>query len=399
MISKSNKFIKYASIAAIAIVALAASLSSNNINLGKNILRGRASDAVSNTVSFTKTTGIAETGTPSIGGYTYIYSNVLPNGQTVYCYFDNSDTATSEYSSAMGYATTNSSYQTKIYFTDAKNITSDHLFQKIEAVYIRTSTSNSRSFYLDVSSDGVTYVEYASRISTTSSGNTLTFNSSDNVRSLRIRPYSSLSTGISEIRFTYSCSNSWIEPTVNVTGVSVDPTATLGLDEQLTLIPTIMPLNATDKSVTWSSSDNAVAIVDSNGTITAINEGNATITVRTNDGGFTASCTVTVSSLTSETYAYGTRVITINSDGTGVYTYNTTYTMHFTWVLSGNKYTFTKDAKEGDSESTNAWAYYCLFGSSKTTNTGTIYDSETLKIPLRNANGNDESTTSLTKIV
>ena len=397
MISKSNKFIKYASIAALAIVALAASLSSNNINLGKNILRGRASDAVSNTVSFTKTTGIAETGTPSIGGYTYIYSNVLPNGQTIYCYFDNSDTATSEYSSAMGYATTNSSYQTKIYFTDAKNITSDHLFQKIEAVYIRTSTSNSRSFYLDVSSDGITYTEYASRISTTSSGNTLTFDSSDNIRSLRIRPYSGLSTGISEVRFTYSCSNSWIEPTVNVTGVSIASSASLGLDEELTLTPTISPINATDKSVTWLSSDDSVATVDSNGRVIAVGEGVASITVRTNDGGFTASCTVTVSSVTSETYAYGSRIITINSNGTGVYTYNTTYTMHFTWALSGNKYTFTKDAKEGDSESTNQWAYYCLFGSSKTTNTGTVVDSTTLKIPLRNASGNDESTVTLTK--
>ena len=55
MISKSNKFIKYASIAALAIVTLAASLSSSNINLGKNILRGRASEEINGTINFVNT--------------------------------------------------------------------------------------------------------------------------------------------------------------------------------------------------------------------------------------------------------------------------------------------------------------------------------------------------------
>jgi hypothetical protein len=61
----------------------------------------------------------------------------------------------------------------------------------------------------------------------------------------------------------------------------------------MTLTATVAPDNATDKSVTWSSSNTAVATV-ADGKVTAKSEGNATITVKTNNGGKTATCTVTV---------------------------------------------------------------------------------------------------------
>ena len=57
---------------------------------------------------------------------------------------------------------------------------------------------------------------------------------------------------------------------------------------------TVSPESATDKSLTWSSSDPDVASVDENGLVTAHKPGTAVITVATGDGGFTASCTVTV---------------------------------------------------------------------------------------------------------
>ena len=85
-----------------------------------------------------------------------------------------------------------------------------------------------------------------------------------------------------------------------VTGVSLDKTtANLDLNgnSSLTLIPTITPSNASDKAVTWSSSNPGVASV-SNGVVTALNEGETTITVTTHDGSFTASCVVTVSNTT-----------------------------------------------------------------------------------------------------
>ena len=87
-----------------------------------------------------------------------------------------------------------------------------------------------------------------------------------------------------------SCSSA-----VPVTGVSLNKESLpLGIGESDTLIATINPKNATDKSVTWTSSDSSVASVDNNGKVTAVGEGQAIITVKTNDGGFTATCQVTV---------------------------------------------------------------------------------------------------------
>ena len=67
----------------------------------------------------------------------------------------------------------------------------------------------------------------------------------------------------------------------------------------LTLTATVAPDNATNKAVTWTSSDSAVATVDQNGVVTAVARGTAVITATTADGGKTASCTVTVSRYSS----------------------------------------------------------------------------------------------------
>ena len=84
-------------------------------------------------------------------------------------------------------------------------------------------------------------------------------------------------------------------PVVIVTGVSLDKESlVLGIGESDTLTATVLPEDAADKSVTWSSSDSSVATVDNNGKVTAVSEGQATITVITNDSGFTDTCQVTV---------------------------------------------------------------------------------------------------------
>ena len=65
--------------------------------------------------------------------------------------------------------------------------------------------------------------------------------------------------------------------------------------ETLQLAATVLPEDATDQTVTWTSSDEGVATVDANGMVTAVAPGTATITATTNDGSnLTAACTVTV---------------------------------------------------------------------------------------------------------
>ena len=79
-----------------------------------------------------------------------------------------------------------------------------------------------------------------------------------------------------------------------VTGVSLSPkTLSLNPGKEGTLTATITPGNATNQNVTWESSDTKVVTVD-NGLVTAVAEGSATITVATEDGNKTATCTVIV---------------------------------------------------------------------------------------------------------
>ena len=81
---------------------------------------------------------------------------------------------------------------------------------------------------------------------------------------------------------------------VAVTGVTLNQSAaTLNVSGTITLAATVLPENATNKSVTWSSSNNNIATV-SNGTVTPVAHGSATITVTTTDGNKTATCAVTV---------------------------------------------------------------------------------------------------------
>lgn len=82
---------------------------------------------------------------------------------------------------------------------------------------------------------------------------------------------------------------------ISVSSVMLNKTQeTVSVGQKLTLTPIIMPENATDKAVTWSSSDNNIATVDENGLVTAISEGKATVTITTKDGNKTATCEVTV---------------------------------------------------------------------------------------------------------
>ncbi len=93
---------------------------------------------------------------------------------------------------------------------------------------------------------------------------------------------------------TATCTVTVKTPTVAVTGVSLNKIATtLTVGDTETLTATVTPNNATNKTVTWTSSNTNIASV-SNGVITAKAAGTATITVKTADGNKTATCVVTV---------------------------------------------------------------------------------------------------------
>ena len=105
--------------------------------------------------------------------------------------------------------------------------------------------------------------------------------------------------------------------TIPVTGISLS-TSTLNLIEgnSSTLTAIISPTNATNQNVVWSTNDSSVATV-SNGVVTAVSAGSATITASTVDGNYTANCSITVSASTVVTGSYvtdenGNRLMTEN---------------------------------------------------------------------------------------
>ncbi|MXN91746.1 T9SS type A sorting domain-containing protein [Flavobacterium sp. Sd200] len=93
--------------------------------------------------------------------------------------------------------------------------------------------------------------------------------------------------------------------TVPVTSVALNKTTTTipaGATEQLTA--TVSPINASNQNVAWTSSNAAIATVNTNGLVTAISPGTAIITVTTQDGSKTAGCTVTVNAQSYVTYDF-----------------------------------------------------------------------------------------------
>ena len=91
-----------------------------------------------------------------------------------------------------------------------------------------------------------------------------------------------------------SCTVTVSKKVIEVTSVELD-LAELSLEEgrSATLVATVKPVDATDKTVSWSSTDTAIATVDGNGTVSAVKEGTATITAKAGDK--QATCVVTVS--------------------------------------------------------------------------------------------------------
>lgn len=104
---------------------------------------------------------------------------------------------------------------------------------------------------------------------------------------------------------------------VAATGVFISSTS-LALDygEEASLTAIVLPASATNRNVIWSSSDPSIVSVTQEGALTAVGIGTATVTVTTEDGGYTGSCSVTVTGISVESVSLDKTSITIGKDGT-----------------------------------------------------------------------------------
>lgn len=128
-------------------------------------------------------------------------------------------------------------------------------------------------------------------------------------------PYSFTLTGYTEGAYTFTAkatdneggsrtslsTNITVSVPVDVTGVDlVDVDGTIALGGTLQLEAAVSPSNATNQNVVFGSDDTSVATVDENGLVTGVSKGTVTVTVTTEEGGFTDSITVSIVALSSD---------------------------------------------------------------------------------------------------
>lgn len=91
------------------------------------------------------------------------------------------------------------------------------------------------------------------------------------------------------------CEVTVLKPVIPVESISIDfKELELFPGNSFKITATIYPENATNRNISWSSSDESIVTVDKDGYVTGVSEGEATITVTTEDGGKTAKCHISV---------------------------------------------------------------------------------------------------------
>ena len=105
--------------------------------------------------------------------------------------------------------------------------------------------------------------------------------------------------------FTAQCAVTVTAMPVAVAGIDLVPSSiTVLVGNQGELTATILPSNATNQNLTWMSSNNLVASVDSSGVVTGVSPGSAVITVTTQDGGYSKTCAAVIASAVTYTVSY-----------------------------------------------------------------------------------------------
>jgi uncharacterized protein YjdB len=126
---------------------------------------------------------------------------------------------------------------------------------------------------------------------------------------------------------TATCAVNVLISSIPVSGVTLSQASlSMNIGDTYNLTATVTPSNATDKSVSWSSSNNSIATVSSTGLISAVAEGNATITVTTTSGIKTATCAVTVTKPTIQVTGVSLSQTTLSMTAGDTYTLNATVT-------------------------------------------------------------------------
>ncbi len=139
-----------------------------------------------------------------------------------------------------------------------------------------------------------------------------------------------------------------------VTGISLDITSySLEVGDTFSLTETVLPENATNQKVIWSSSNPSVAVVSSIGNVTAMSVGTTTITATTEDGGYTADCIVTV---TNKTPIHGD----VNGDGRiDYYDVTALYAAYVSDSFDLDTMDINKDGIVDYYDIARLYAYYC----------------------------------------
>ncbi|UTA48356.1 Ig-like domain-containing protein [Simiduia sp. 21SJ11W-1] len=153
------------------------------------------------------------------------------------------------------------------------------------------------------------------------------------------------------------------EAVVPVSGVSIGacPTDAMNIDDQVRLLGSVLPANATDKGIVWKSTDSGIASVSSSGWVKAVAAGSAVISATSADGLRTSSCEVSVLAAAD---GQGYRYLTLRAHGT-VELPSTIQQIHF--MQQGESYPspkLTSGTKHSASSSTDGSSDYRAFDNS-----------------------------------
>lgn len=321
---------------------------------------------------------LSGTATLEVGGTTTLIVNVSPEeAANKEVTWSSSDTGVATIDSSTGFITAVAPGDVTITATakDGSNVSGSHTI-KVSAPNVAVTSVALGKTSLELAVDG-TYTLTATVKPDNASNTAVTWSSSDEtiakvdstgkVTAVKAGNATITATANSDTNIKASCTVTVSAATVAVTSVTLDKTnLELAVNGTYILKATVAPNNASNKEVTWSSSDATVAKVDGDGKVTALKDGTATITVTAKDGSEkTASCKVTVSNVSAITLDKTSLELAVNGTHTLVAT-TTPTGAPVTWTSSdatiakveNGKVTALKDgtatitAKAGDKTAT-----------------------------------------------